>query len=179
MSAVSYSRVGSASESAQSRGVIFIHAFPNAVAPHLEWALAKVLGTEVPMEWAPQPVAPGQLRSQIIWSGKQGMGARIASALLAFQHARYEVTEDPSSGHEGERFAATPDLGLFRATIGPHGDVMVHEERLRSLIVQSTATGESVAEDVRRLIGQPWDEELEVFRMAHEDAKIRVLHHVS
>jgi hypothetical protein len=159
--------------------VIFIHACPNAVAPHLEWALAKVLGTEVPMEWAPQPVAPGQLRSQIIWSGKQGMGARIASALLAFQHARYEVTEDPSSGHEGERFAATPDLGLFRATIGPHGDVMVHEERLRSLIVQSTATGESVAEDVRRLIGQPWDEELEVFRMAHEDAKIRVLHHVS
>ena len=179
MSAVSYSRVGSASESAQSRGVIFIHACPNAVAPHLEWALAKVLGTEVPMDWAPQPVAPGQLRSQIIWSGKQGMGARIASALLAFQHARYEVTEDPSSGHEGERFAATPDLGLFRATIGPHGDVMVHEERLRSLIVQSTATGESVAEDVRRLIGQPWDEELEVFRMAHEDAKIRVLHHVS
>ncbi len=179
MSAVSYSRVGSASESAQGRGVIFIHACPNAVSPHLEWALAKVLGTEVPMEWAPQPVAPGQLRSQIIWSGKQGMGARIASALLAFQHARYEVTEDPSSGHEGERFAATPDLGLFRATIGPHGDVMVHEERLRSLIVQSTATGESVAEDIRRLIGQPWDEELEVFRMAHEDAKIRVLHHVS
>lgn len=95
MSAVSYSRVGS--ESAQSRGVIYIHACPNAVAPHLEWALAKVLGTEVPMEWAPQPVAPGQLRSQIIWSGKQGMGARIASALLAFHHARYEVTEDPAA----------------------------------------------------------------------------------
>ncbi len=179
MSAVSYSRVGSESESAQSRGVIFIHACPNAVAPHLEWALAKVLGTEVPMEWAPQPVAPGQLRSQIIWSGKQGMGARIASALLAFRHARYEVTEDPSSGHEGERFAATPNLGLFRATIGTHGDVMVHEERLRSLLVQSTATGESVAEDLRRLIGQPWDEELEAFRIAHDDSKIRVLHNVS
>ena len=134
MSAVSYSRVGSESESAQSRGVIYIHACPNAVAPHLEWALAKVLGTEVPMDWAPQPVAPGQLRSQIIWSGKQGMGARIASALLAFHHARYEVTEDPSSGHEGERFAATPDLGLFRATIGTHGDVMVHEERLRTAL---------------------------------------------
>ena len=179
MSAVSYSRVGSESESAQSRGVIFIHACPNAIAPHLEWALAKVLGAEVPMEWAPQPVAPGQQRSQIIWSGKQGMGARVASSLLAFQHVRYEVTEDPSSGHEGERFAATPDLGLFRCTMGTHGDVLVHEERLRSLLVQATATGESVTEDLRRLIGQPWDEELEVFRMEHEDAKIRVLHHVS
>jgi hypothetical protein len=107
------------------------------------------------------------------------MGARIASSLLAFGQVRYEVTEDPSAGHEGERFAATPELGLFRASIGAHGDVMVHEDRLRSLLVQSTATGESVAEDIRRLIGQPWDEELEAFRIAHSDSKIRVLHNVS
>jgi hypothetical protein len=177
MSAVSYSRSGS--DSALSRGVIFIHSCPNAVAPHLEWALAKVLGTEVPMEWAPQPVTPGQLRSHIIWAGNQGMGARIASSLLAFRQVRYEVTEDPSTGHEGERFAATPELGLFRASIGAHGDIMVHEERLRSLLVQSSATGESVAEDIRRLIGQPWDEELEAFRITHSDSNIRVLHNVS
>jgi len=107
------------------------------------------------------------------------MGARIASALLAFGQVRYEVTEDPSPGHEGERFSATPDLGLFRATIGTHGDVMVHEERLRSLLVQSTATGESVTTDIKRLIGQPWDEELEAFRVAQDDSKIRVLHNVS
>ncbi|MGB4690512.1 MAG: DUF3145 family protein, partial [Candidatus Nanopelagicales bacterium] len=101
MSAVSYSQAGS--QAGHSQGVIFIHACPNALAPHLEWAITKVLSTEVPMSWAPQPVAPGQLRSQIIWSGKQGMGARIASALLAFGQVRYEVTEDPSPGHEGER----------------------------------------------------------------------------
>jgi hypothetical protein len=177
MSAVSYSQAGS--QAGHSQGVIFIHACPNALAPHLEWAITKVLSTEVPMSWAPQPIAPGQLRSQIIWSGKQGMGARIASALLAFGQVRYEVTEDPSPGHEGERFSATPDLGLFRATIGTHGDVMVHEERLRSLLVQSTATGESVTADIKRLIGQPWDEELEAFRIAQDDSKIRVLHNVS
>jgi hypothetical protein len=107
------------------------------------------------------------------------MGARIASSLLAFRQVRYEVTEDPSTGHEGERFAATPELGLFRASIGAHGDIMVHEERLRSLLVQSRATGESVAEDIRRLIGQPWDEELEAFRITHSDSNIRVLHNVS
>jgi hypothetical protein len=56
---------------------------------------------------------------------------------------------------------------------------MVHEERLRGLLVQSRATGESVAEDIRRLIGQPWDEELEVFRVTHSDSNIRVLHNVS
>lgn len=177
MSAVSYSRSGS--ESAPSRGVVFIHSCPNAVATHLEWALAKVLGTDVPMEWAPQRVTPGQLRSQVIWAGKQGTGARIASSLLAFGQVRYEVTEDPSAGHEGERFAATPELGLFRASIGVHGDVMVHEDRLRSLLVQSAGTGQSVEEDIRRLIGQPWDEELEAFRVAHSDSKIRVLHNVS
>ena len=177
MSAASYSRSGSGS--AQSRGVVFVHSCPNAVAPHLEWAMAKVLGADVPMKWAPQPVAPGQLRSHIIWAGKQGMGSRIASALLAFGQVRYEVTEDPSDGHEGERFAATPELGLFRATIGAYGDVMVHEERLRSLLVRLNATGESVTEDIRRLIGQPWDEELEAFRVTHSDSNIRVLHNVS
>ena len=44
MSAVSYSQAGS--QAGHSQGVIFIHACPNALAPHLEWAITKVLSTE-------------------------------------------------------------------------------------------------------------------------------------
>jgi len=36
-----------------------------------------------------------------------------------------------------------------------------------------------VTADIKRLIGQPWDEELEAFRVAQDDSKIRVLHNVS
>jgi hypothetical protein len=168
----------SADGAAVARGVLFVHSVPGAVCPHLEWALARVFASTVSIDWARQPIAPGTMRAEILWSGPAGTGARIASTLLAFSQARYEVTEDPSGDREGERFVATPALGLFRATIGVHGDVMVHEDRLRSLLAQSSATGESLADEVRRLIGQPWDDELEPFRVAHADSTVRLLHEV-
>ena len=166
------------SASGTARGVVFVHSCPRAVAAHLEWALARVVGTEVHVDWADQPIAPGMVRAELIWTGPPGTGARLASALHAFRQVRHEVTEDPSPGREGERFSATPSLGLFRATIGVHGDVMVPEDRLKAAVVQSALTGEPLADEIARLIGQPWDEELESFRCAHEGSTVRVLHQV-
>jgi len=167
-----------APETFGARGVVFIHACPKAVGPHVEWALSGVFGTNVRLDWHEQPVAPSMMRAEILWQGGVGMGAQIASALLAFQQVRYEVTEDSNGHRPGERFAATPTLGLFRADIGEHGDVMVAEERLRTALVQSALTGEGLAEEIARLIGAPWDEELEPFRCAHEGSTVRVLHDV-
>ena len=167
-----------AMSSGPARGVVFIHSVPRAVSPHLEWALAKIFGANFSVDWADQPIAPGSVRAEIIWTGAVGTGARVASALLAFAQARYEVTEDASVGREGERFVATPNLGLHRSTIGVHGDVMVHEDRIRSLIHQSAMTGESPVDELQRLIGTPWDEEIEPFRAAHADSTVRVLHAV-
>ncbi len=161
-----------------ARGVVFIHSCPRAVSPHLEWALAAVFGRTVGIDWADQPIAPGTVRAELIWGGPQGTGARIASALQSFRQVRHEVTEDPSPGREGERFSATPGLGLFRATIGPHGDVMVAEDRLRAAVAQAATTGEPLADEIARLIGTPWDEELEAYRCAHEGSTVRVLHQV-
>ena len=162
----------------RSHGVVFIHACPRAVSPHVEWALSGVFGTAVRIDWADQPVSPGTVRAEIVWSGPAGMGARLASCLLAFKQLRHEVTEDASPGRSGERFAATPALGLFRADVGAHGDVMVSEERLRSAIAQSALTGEALADEIGRLIGGPWDDELEPYRCAHEGSTVRVLHQV-
>lgn len=161
-----------------ARGVLFIHAVPAAVSPHVEWALAKVFETAVRIDWAPQPIAPGSVRAEILWSGPTGTGARIASAMLAFTQARYEVSEDPVGDREGERFVVTPSLGLHRATIGAHGDVMVHEDRLRTLLSKAANSTSTLADEVRKLIGDPWDEELEPFRVAHVDSTVRVLHEV-
>jgi hypothetical protein len=106
------------------------------------------------------------------------MGAKLASALLAFTQVRYEVTEDANGSRQGERFAATPTLGLFRADIGEHGDVMVAEERLRTALQHASMTNEGLRDEIARLIGEPWDEELESFRCAHEGSTVRVLHNV-
>lgn len=161
-----------------ARGVIFVHSCPRAVSPHVEWALARVFGVRVEIDWAEQPVAPGAVRAELIWGGPLGTGAKVASALHAFRQLRHEVTEDPSPGREGERFSFTPTLGLFRATIGVHGDVMVAEDRLRAAMAQVATTGESLADEIARLVGSPWDEELEPFRCAHEGSTVRVLHQV-
>jgi hypothetical protein len=169
---------GTASEQVSARGVVFLHSCPRALSPHLEWALATVFGTEVHVDWAEQPISPGCVRAEIVWTGTPGTGARLASALLAFSQVHYEVTEDGIPGREGERFAATPSLGLFRATIGPFGDVMVHEERLRTALARAQTSGDSIVEEISRLIGAPWDAELEPFRSAHEGSTVRLMHQV-
>ena len=161
-----------------ARGVIFVHSCPRAVSPHVEWAMARVFGSRLEIDWADQPVEPGSVRAELVWGGPGGTGAKIASALHAFRQLRHEVTEDPSPGREGERFSYTPTHGLFRATIGVHGDVMVPEDRLRTAMSQVLTTGEALADEVARLIGTPWDDELEPFRSAHEGSTVRVLHQV-
>lgn len=161
-----------------ARGVVFIHSCPRAITPHVEWSMARVFGTVVPIDWTEQPVAPNTSRAEIIWSGPVGTGARIASALHAFPQARYEITEDGTDGRLGERFASTPALGLFRGDIGGHGDVLVCEDRLRTAVTHAALNGTDLAAEIARLIGSPWDDELEPFRCAHEGSTVRVLHEV-
>jgi uncharacterized protein DUF3145 len=162
-----------------TRGVVYIHATPTALCPHIEWAVGGVLGARVSLEWTGQPAAPGTVRAELSWQGEPGAAASIASALRDWRLIRFEVTEEPSAGAEGERYAWTPDLGLFSATIGVHGDILVREDRLRSALARSSSDpGVTVEEEIAGLLGAPWDEELEPFRYAGDGAPVRWLHQV-
>jgi hypothetical protein len=86
----------------------------------------------------------------------------MTSALRGFPNLRFEVTEETASG--GERFCFTPSLGVFRAHTGPAGDILIGEQRLRAALDQP-----DVERALRDLLGQPWDDELEPFRMAADD----------
>ncbi len=119
------------------------------------------------------------MRAELSWQGEPGAAASIASALRDWRLIRFEVTEEPSAGGEGERYSWTPDLGLFSATIGVHGDILVREDRLRSALARASSdAGVTVAEEVASLLGAPWDEELEPFRYAGDGAPVRWLHQV-
>lgn len=161
-----------------TRGVVFIHAAPPALCPHVEWALAGSLGVRVALDWTDQPAAPGTLRAELSWQGAPGTAAAVASALRRWTMLRFEVTEEPSQGHEGVRFSVTPQLGLFSATIGVHGDLLVGEGRLRAALERAAAGGPPVHEAVAALLGIAWDAELEAFRVAGEGAPVRWLHQV-
>ncbi len=132
----------------------------------------------VTLDWTPQPAEPGLWRAELSWQGEQGMSAKLASALRGWQHLRYEVTEEPSAGHEGARYSYTPDLGVFHAITGVHGDLMVPEDRLRAAMLSASVAETPIDDVIGKLLGQPWDDELETFRWAGEGAPVRWLHQV-
>ena len=161
-----------------TRGVVYVHSAPPALCPHVDWAIAGVLGGRVSLQWTPQPVAPGTLRAELPWQGAPGTAARIASALRGWQLLRFEVTEEPSDGCEGLRLSSTPALGMFSAVVGANGDILVPENRLRAAWETATRGLTTLEAELDALLGTAWDAELEPFRYAGEGSPVRWLHEV-
>ncbi|MEY9871269.1 hypothetical protein ABH931_000734 [Streptacidiphilus sp. MAP12-33] len=161
-----------------TRGVLYVHSAPRALCPHVEWAVAGVLGQRVSLDWIRQPAAPGTWRAELSWQGAPDTASRLASALRGWQLLRFEVTAEPVGATEGERFSSTPDLGIFHAVIGLHGDIMIPEDRLRAALLRARLGESELESEITRLLGKPWDDELEPFRYAGEGAPVRWLHQV-
>jgi Protein of unknown function (DUF3145) len=187
------------------RGVLQVHSAPPALCPHIEWAVAGVLGMAVRLSWVDQPASPGTLRAELDWHGKPGTSAAITSALAAWNRLRFEVTEEASPGCDPVRFSHTPSLGTFSAVTSACGDIVVPEARLRAAMTLAAAgrsartdggqpvspgvdsmvdlhgprhpaLGGSLEDELALLLGQPWDHELEPFRHAADGAPVRWLH---
>lgn len=161
-----------------TRGVLHIHSAPSALCPHVEWAVGGVFGVPVRLDWAPQPLERASYRAEYPWAGPCGTAAKLASALKGWQRLRFETTELGSPTSEPERYSYTPALGIFHATTGLHGDIMVSEDRLRQALSAIGHDASALSRAVEEMLGQPWDRELEPFRCAGEDDGVRWLHNV-
>jgi hypothetical protein len=167
-----------------ARGVLQIHSAPPALCPHIEWAVAGILGVPVSLPWVDQPASPGALRTELEWQGRPGSSATMTSALAGWNRLRFEVTEEASPGCDAVRYSYTPALGTFSAVTGANGDIMIPENRLLAAMTVAAASqsGLQVAAtttlegELDRLLGRPWDAELEPFRCAAEGAPVRWLH---
>jgi hypothetical protein len=178
------------------RGVLQIHSAPPALSPHIEWAAAGVFGVPVKLHWIEQPAAPGNVRTELAWQGRPGLSGEITSALASWNLLRFEVTEDASPGCDAVRYSCTPTLGIFTATMSANGDTMIGEDRLRAVMTLAAnsaaseqlgglrelhgprhpALGGSLEAELRLLLGDAWDAELEPFRHASAGAPVRWLH---
>ena len=159
-----------------ARGVVFVHSSPTAVCPHVEWAISGVLGAKVSLHWTPQAAVQGQLRAECTWSGPAGSGGALAGALRAWPMLRFEVTEEPTPGVDGERFCHVPSLGLWSGRTSANGDIVVAEDQLRALLAGSTPT--QIPSRMHDLLGSAWDDALEPFRYAGDGAPVTWLHQV-
>ena len=55
-----------------AHGVLYVHSAPPALCPHIEWAVAGIVGVPVGMPWSGQPAAPGALRAELTWQAHAG-----------------------------------------------------------------------------------------------------------
>ena len=157
-------------------GVLYVHSAPPALCPHIEWAVAGIVGAPVSMPWAGQPAAPGSLRAELTWHARPGTAGAITSALAGWNRLRFEVTEDGSPGCDGVRHCYTPDLGTFTAVTAANGDIVVPEDRLRAVMARAARVGSApLEEELGALLGTAWDNELEPFRRAADGAPVRWL----
>ncbi|MCW2759307.1 MAG: hypothetical protein JWO46_3053 [Nocardioidaceae bacterium] len=161
-----------------TRGVLYVHSAPAALCPHVEWAVGGVLGMPATFDWTGQPAQAATLRTEYSWAGSTGTASAVASALRGWNHLRFEITEDPTTGSEGARYSYTPDLGVFHAVTGLHGDIMIPEDRLKAAVVKAALGDTTLLLEIDKLLGKPWDDELETFRHAGDGAAVRWLHQV-
>jgi hypothetical protein len=140
--------------------------------------VAGVLGVRVQLDWIRQPASPGTWRSEFSWKGAAGTASKLASALRGWDLLRFEVTAELCATAEGERYSSTPELGIFHAVTGMHGDILVPEDRLRAALARSVRGETELEAEIAKLLGKPWDDELESFRHAGEGAPVRWLHQV-
>jgi len=157
---------------------MYVHSAPSALCPHVEWAVGGVLGMSVSFDWTVQPAQTSTHRTEYSWVGESGTASAIASALRGWNHLRFEITEEPTTGTEGARFSYTPDLGIFHAVTGIHGDIMIPEDRLKAAVVKAALGDTTLLLEIDKLLGKPWDDELETFRHAGDGAAVRWLHQV-
>lgn len=160
-----------------ARGTLFVHACTKAMTVPLEWVLEEALGSKPQLAWRTQPILPNLVRTDLDWQASAGSAARIASALRAIPNLRFEITEHVAGG-AGQRFSFTPALGLYRAEIDAHGNIVVGEQQVRALMA-AIAKGEAEpSAAMSAWLGADWDSELEPFRVAADGDSVRWLHDV-
>ncbi len=165
-------------------GVLQVHSAPPALCPHIEWAVAGIVGVPVNLSWVGQPAAPGSVRGELAWSARPGTAGEMMSALAGWNRLRFEVTEEASPGCDAVRYSYTPALGMFSAVTSANGDIMIPENRLLAAMTVAAGVRSGVPavnatlleEELDRLLGRAWDAELEPFRCAAEGAPVRWLH---
>jgi len=152
-------------------GVVYIHAAPVALCPHVEWALSSTLNARADLKWSAQDAEPGRMRATVDWAGPVGTAARLTNALREWSGLAFEVTENPSEGVDGERFSYVPGLGLWHGLTGANGDVLLSEMRLRAMMsAQPDSLG--LASELDAALGTAWDDALEPYRMGGVGAEV-------
>ena len=149
-----------------SGGLVYIHSAPQALLAHIEWTISGITGNPQKLNWVKAVAAENQFQTVCFWHGKLADGAILASAFMNLKQIRFEITQSSSELGEGYRWSFTPTLGMFSSMTDSAGNILISENQLRTAMESAGSNALTLNRELRKLLGQAFDDELEESRGA-------------
>jgi hypothetical protein len=154
-----------------SQGLVFIHHAPSSLLTHVEWTISGVCNSPINIQWHSLPSTLQGFRGLTNWEGSDGSGAVLAASFMNLKQISFEVIQQDSLGSSGHRWSFTPKLGMFSSATDSAGNLVVSENQLRAIVDSCGSNGLKLQAELRKALGQAFDDELESYRELFDGAE--------
>ena len=145
-----------------SEGLVLIHRAPSSLLTHVEWTISGISGNPSKINWIKGESSDSIFRGSVLVDFDLKDGATLASAFMNLKQLSFEVIHQ--SALSGARWSFTPSLGMFHCATDEAGNLVVGENQLRASIEKAGSNILKLHAELRKLLGQGWDDELEPYR---------------
>jgi hypothetical protein len=145
-----------------SEGLVLIHRAPVALLTHVEWTISGITGNPTKINWIKDESSDSIFRGSVAIDSSLNDCATLASAFMNLKQLSFEVIRQ--SVLSGARWSFTPSLGMFNCATDEAGNLVVGENQLRASIEKAGSNILKLQAELRKLLGQAWDDELEPYR---------------
>jgi hypothetical protein len=147
-----------------SEGMVFLHLVPSSLLAHVEWTISGISGNPTKINWIPNDSSIPTFRGISTFSAPTDSAATLASAFMNLKQLSFEVIKHSSPDSSGARWSFTPALGMFHSATDEAGNLVVNENQLRLAMERAGSNALRLQAELRKLLGQAWDDELEPYR---------------
>lgn len=147
-----------------SEGLVFLHLAPSALLSHVEWTISGISGNPTKINWVQNDSPLPTSRGVCTFSGPANSAETLASAFMNLKQLSFEILQHPGISAAGARWSFTPSLGIFHCATDGVGNLVVNENQLRIAMERAGSNAMKLQSEIRKLLGQAWDDELEPFR---------------
>jgi hypothetical protein len=145
-----------------SEGLVLIHRAPSSLLTHVEWTISGISGNPTRINWIKDESSDSVFRGSVAVDCGLNNGATLASAFMNLKQLSFEVIHQTALA--GARWSFTPSLGMFHCATDEAGNLVVGENQLRASIDKAGSNILKLQAELRKLLGQAWDDELEPYR---------------
>jgi len=145
-----------------SESLVLIHRAPSSLLTHVEWTISGISGNPSKINWKKDESSDSVFRGSVAFDCGLNDGATLASAFMNLKQISFEVIHQTALA--GARWSFTPSLGMFHCATDEAGNLVVGENQLRASIEKAGSNILKLQAELRKLLGQAWDDELEPYR---------------